>query len=162
MGIIWHLSTVFILMVFIVIIPIFFVVTYLITEAGLTPVAAGGAFSIFMIANMIGGYTWGFISDHVPRKYVLSICSILYAVFLLALIGFGKNITTIYILVAAMGFSIGIPAVTFAMISDYLSLKIVGTASGLINAISGVGFILGPLIAGNIATILEALFQLSK
>ena len=101
---------------------------------------------------MIGGYTWGFMSDRVPRKYVLSICSILYAVFMLALIGFGKEISVIYAIVGAMGFSIGVPGVTFAMIPDHFPLKVVGTASGLVNAVSGVGFILGPLIAGNIAT----------
>ncbi len=152
MRITWHLGTMFILTVFILTTPTFFVVTYLMTEVGLTSVEAGGAFSIFLISMMLGGYVWGFISDRVPRKYVVSTCSILYAVLLLALVGFGKETEGIYVIIGAMGFAIGIPSVTFAMISDYFPLKVVGTASGLINAISGVGFILGPLIAGNIAT----------
>jgi sugar phosphate permease len=152
MGITWHLGAVFILTVFIVTILTFFVVTYLITEVGLTPIAAGGAFSIFSLTMMAGGFVWGVISDHVPRKYVVSTGSILYALLLLALISFGKETTAIYIIVGAMGFAIGIPAVTFAMIPDHFPKHVIGTASGLVNAISGVGFILGPLIAGNIAT----------
>ena len=152
MGITWHLGGVFILTVFILIIPTFFVATYLITEIGLSPIAAGGAFSIFMIAMMVGGYIWGFISDRVPRKYVVSTCCILYAIFLLALIGFGKETAIVYVIIGAMGFAIGVSAITFAMISDYFPLKFVGTASGLVNAISGIGFILGPLIAGSMAT----------
>lgn len=152
MGITWHLSAIFTLTVFIKTIPTLFVVAYLITEVKLTPIEAGAAFSIFTFSMMIGGYLWGFLSDHVPRNYVVAICSILYAAFLLALIIFGKEITIIYVIVGAMGFVIAISPATFAMIPDNFPLKIVGTASGLVNAISGVGFILGPLIGGNVAT----------
>ena len=99
-----------------------------------------------------GGYVWGFISNHTPRKYVIATCSILSAAFLLALITFGKETAIIYVIVGLMGFAVGIPVVTFAMIPDYFPSQVIGTASGLINAISGVGFILGPLVAGSIAT----------
>ena len=132
------MGTVFILTVFILIVPTFFVVIYLVRELGLSPLAAGGTFSIFLLTMMIGSYTWGFMSDCVPRKYILSICSILYAFFMLALIGFGKEISVIYVIIGAMGFSIGVPEVTFAMIPDHFPLKVVGTASGLVNALSGV------------------------
>jgi sugar phosphate permease len=152
MGITWHLGTVFILTVFILTIPTFFIVTYLITEVGLTTVEAGGAFSIFLLSMMVGGYVWGFVSDRVPRKYVVSTCCILYAVFMLALVSFGKEPAVCYVIIGAMGFAIGISGVNFAMISDYFPLQVIGTASGLVNAISGIGFILGPLVAGDIAT----------
>ena len=69
--------------------------------------------------------------------------------------------TIIYAIVAAMGFAIGVSAVNFAMISEYFSIKIFGTASGLINAISGVGLMLGPLIGGSIATTTGSFFQLT-
>ncbi len=152
MGITWHLGTVYILNVFIFKTVSFFIVAYLITEVKLTPLAAGGAFSIFAVAMMFGSYVWGFMSDYVPRKYVLTTTSILYAVSLLVFTGLGKEIAVIYVIVGAMGFAIGTSAVTFAMIPDYFPSKVTGTASGLVNAISGVGFILGPLIAGSIAT----------
>ena len=152
MGITWHLGAIFILNVFIFKVVTFFIVTYLITEVGLTPLAAGGAFSIFSITMMAGSYVWGFMSDHVSRKYVVTTASLLYALLLLALIVFGKETAVIYVIVAAMGFTIGTPAVTFAMISDYFPSQVAGTASGLVNAISGVGFILGPLVAGSVAT----------
>jgi sugar phosphate permease len=152
MGITWHLSAIFTLTVLVKTIPTIFVVAYLITEIKLKSIEAGLAFSIFTLAMMGGGYLWGFISDYVPRKYVVAICSILYAIALLALIVFGKELTLIYVIVAAMGFTIAISPVTFALIPDCFPLKVVGTASGLVNAISGVGFILGPLIAGNVAT----------
>jgi sugar phosphate permease len=164
MGVTWHLGAIFTLTVFVLSMPTLFVVTYLITEVGLTPVAAGGAFSIFTIAMMVGGYLWGFISDHVSRKYVVATCSILYAASLLALISFGKEIAIIYVIIAAMGFAIGISAVNFAMIPEYYSIKITGTASGLINAISGIGLMIAPLVAGSAATITGSLvpaFQLT-
>jgi sugar phosphate permease len=164
MGITWHLGAIFTLTVFVLTIPTLFVVTYLITEVGLATVASGGAFSIFTLAMLVGGYTWGFISDHLPRKFVVATCSILYAASLLALISFGKEIAIIYIIIAVMGFAIGITAVTFAMIPEYFSIRILGTASGLINAISGLGLMIGPLVAGSIATITGSLvpaFQLT-
>ncbi len=152
MGITWHLGAVFVLNIFILKIALFFIVAYLITEVGLTTVAAGVAFSIFSLAMMTGGYVWGFISDYVQRKYVVAAGSILYAALMLALISFGKETAIIYIIVGAMGFAIGTPAVTFAMIPDHFPRHVTGTASGIINGISGVGFILGPLVAGSIAT----------
>ncbi|MGD6851814.1 MAG: MFS transporter [Candidatus Bathyarchaeia archaeon] len=151
-GITWHLGAIFVLNVFIIKAFNFFVVAYLISEVGLTPVEAGGAFSVFALSMMVGGYVWGFLSDYIARKYVVALGSILYAIFLLAFIIFGNEIIAIYILAAAVGFAIGTPAVTFAMVSDYFPLNVTGTASGIINAISGVGFLLGPLVAGGIIT----------
>jgi MFS family permease len=148
----WHLGAIFVLNVFILKAFNFFVVAYLISELGLTPVAAGVAFSVFALSMMVGGFVWGFMSDFVARKYVLATGSILYAVFLFAFIMFGHTLTSIYILVGAMGFAVGTPAVTFAMVSDYFPVEVTGTASGIINAISGVGFLLGPLVAGAIIT----------
>jgi MFS family permease len=71
---------------------------------------------------------------------------------MLALVSFGKEPAVCYVIIGAMGFAIGISGVNFAMISDYFPLQVIGTASGLVNAISGIGFILGPLVAGDIAT----------
>ncbi len=149
----WHLGAIFVMNIFILKVFNFFVVAYLISEVGLSPVEAGGAFSVFALFMMVGGYVWGYLSDYVARKYIVAIGSVLYAVFLSAFIIFGNEITAVYILVAAMGFAIGTPAVTFAMVSDYFPLNVTGTASGIINAISGVGFLLGPLVAGGIITV---------
>ncbi len=140
MRVTWHLGAVFTLTIFILMVPLFVGVTYLKTEIGLTSIAAGVAFSIFALTRMVGGYTWGIISDFLPRKYVIATGSILFAILLLALVSFGKETATIYVIIAGMGFALGIYPVTFAMASSYFPLQIIGTASGLLNAFGGVGF----------------------
>ncbi len=153
MGITWHMCVVFILTIAMLTIPQFFVASYLMQEVGLSSVAAGFAYSIFSLMMMVGGFVWGFISDHIVRKYVVVTGIVLYAVSLLALITFGKETAVVYALMGAVGFAGGIPVVEFAMLPDYFNLKIIGTATGLVNGMSGVGSILGPLVAGYIATV---------
>jgi MFS family permease len=36
-------------------------------------VEAGVGFSVFMIAMLIAQYSWGILSDYLPRKYTLTI-----------------------------------------------------------------------------------------
>jgi MFS family permease len=137
-----------------VIVPtVVFLVTYLITEVGLSPGEAGVVFGVFSIASMIGGYVIGFISDRMSRKIVVAVGSIFFAVFLLALIGFGNESAIIYVLVAGLGFAGGWVIVINAMIADYFPVNVLGTASGLVSGIGGVGSILGPLIVGYLATV---------
>jgi len=153
LGITWHLILIFFLNIFIIEILYSFLVAYLITQAGLSSIAAGGAFSVFTFLMMAGSYVWAFLSDNIQRKYVLATGSILCAVFLLALITvFRSEIAAIYIIVGGIGFAIGTPPVTFAMISDYFPSHVIGTASGIINGVSGIGFAIGPFVAGTVAT----------
>ena len=152
MRITWHLGAIFILNVFVLVVFTFFIIAFLITEVKLTPAAAGGAFSIFSVAMVAGSYVWGFISDYVNRKYVVAVASILYAVLLITFVGYGKEMAIICFLFGGMGFAAGTPPVTFAMIPDHFPIQVRGVASGLINSISGVGFVLGPLVAGSIAS----------
>ena len=77
----------------------------------------------------------------------------MFAVFLLALIGFGNKSAVIYVLVAGLGLTSGIFIVLSALLADYFPLNVLGTASGIVNGIGGVGSILGPLIVGYLATV---------
>jgi MFS family permease len=153
LGITRHLILIFFLNIFIIKIVYSFLVAYLITQIGLSSIAAGGAFSIFTFSMMAGSYVWAFLSDYIQRKYVLAAGSILCAVFLLALItGFRSETVATYIMVGGIGFAIGTPPVTFAMIPDYFPSNVIGTASGTINGVSGIGFVIGPIVAGTVAT----------
>lgn len=152
-GSTWHLGLILALSLILIVPTVVFLVTYLITEVGLSQGEAGVVFGVFSIASMIGGYVLGFISDYMSRKIVVALGSILFAVFLLALIGFGNESAIIYVLVAGLGFAGGETIVVSAMIADYFPLNVLGTASGLINGIGGVGSILGPLIVGYLATV---------
>jgi sugar phosphate permease len=151
-GFTWHLGLILALYLLLIIPIVVFLVTYLITEAGLTQGEAGIVYSTFAIASIIGGYALGFISDRISRKYILTVINIMFAVFLLALISFGDNFVIINILVAGLGFAGGETIIISAIIADYFPLNVLGTASGVINGIGGVGSILGPLIVGYLAT----------
>jgi len=152
-GSTWHLGLILALSLFLIIPTLVFLATYLITEVGLSPREVGVVYSVFSISSMIGGYVLGFISDRISRKYVVTTASILFAVFLLALISFEPESIAIYVLVAGMGFTSGTSIVAKALLADYVPLNVLGTASGLVNSIGGVGSILGPLIVGNIASL---------
>jgi MFS family permease len=153
LGITWKLILIFFLNIIIMEIVYSFLVAYLITQAGLSSIAAGGAFSIFTFSIMAGSFVWAFLSDHIQRRYVLAVGSILCAVFLLVLIIWVRSdIVVTYIIVGGLGFAMGTPAVTFAMISDFFSSHVRGTASGIINGVSGFGFVIGAFVAGTVAT----------
>jgi ACS family glucarate transporter-like MFS transporter len=151
-GFTWHLGLILALYIFLIIPIVVFLVTYLITEVGLSQGEAGIVYSIFAIASIIGGYVLGFISDRISRKYLLTLINIMIAVFLLALISFGDYFLIINILVVGLGFAGGETIIISAIIADYFPLNVLGTASGVINGIGGVGSILGPLIFGYLAT----------
>jgi MFS family permease len=152
LGITWKLIIIFFLNIIVIEVVYSFLVVYLITQAGLSSIAAGGAFSILTISMMAGCFVWAFLSDYIQRKYVLAAGSILCAVFILALtIGVGSEIVLTYVIVGGIGFAMGTPPVTFAMISDCFPSRARGTASGIINSVSAIGFAVGPFVAGTVA-----------
>ena len=153
MGITWHLSIVLILITMMWISVASFLPVYIILQVGLSVVVAGLAIAIFSLAGLVGGFAWGFISDHIPRKIAMLGAVCIFIVSLLALIYFGTETTIIYVLSGIMGFAVACGVISFAMVPDYFPVKVLGTASGVINAMCGLGMVITPFLIGYVAEI---------
>jgi MFS family permease len=164
MKITWHFAAFYTVFLMSALSITTFLVAYL-AETGLPTVEAGVGFSVFMIAGFFGQYLWGILSDYFPRKYILTTCASLLAVFTYILLTFRMDQIGTYAVVGLMGISRGGAApVIFALISDYFNPKVIGVATGVILSMVGIGMILAPLISGYLATMtgtLVAVLQLS-
>ncbi|MFX1534838.1 MAG: MFS transporter [Promethearchaeota archaeon] len=131
------------------------IMTYLVaylTEIGLLPVESGVGYSMFMLSMLFGQYLWGILSDHISRKYIITICLTLLAMFTWGLLVFNMGQTITYAIVCFMGIASGVIPVMFAIVADCFEPKVAGTASGIVIFIGALGNIFGPLIAGSLAT----------
>jgi MFS family permease len=160
---IWHIATLNILFLMSSLCISTFLVAYLV-ERGLQTTEAGVGFSVLSAASFAGMYLWGVLSDHMQRKYILVASTFLSVAFTSVFLTFQMNMLSTFLLVGLIGVSTGIAPVFFAVISDYFNFKVVGTATGVIFAMLGVGFILAPLIAGHLAYVtgsFASVFRLS-
>ena len=140
-----------------------FLVAYL-AERGLQITEAGVGFSLLWAASLAGMYLWGALSDYIQRKCILATCSLLSVAFTCIFLTFQTDLASTFLLVGLMGATTGLAPVFFAMISDYFNFEVVGTATGVIFAILGIGFIVTPLLAGHLASVtgsFASVFQLS-
>ncbi|MGD0645291.1 MAG: MFS transporter [Candidatus Bathyarchaeia archaeon] len=164
MKITWHFAAFYTVFLMSGISIATFLVAYL-AETGLPLVEAGFGFSVYMISVFFGQYLWGILSDYFPRKYVLTTCPSLLAVFTFILLTFRMNQIGVYTVIGLMGISEGgVAPVIFALISDYFNPKVIGAATGVIISSVGICRILAPLIGGYLATMtgtLATVLQLS-
>lgn len=146
----WHLSGVFLPFYMCTTLVMTFLVSYLM-ERGMAPEAAGIGYSVYMLATLLGQYLFGFFSDKVPRKYIITFGALL-AFITYGLITVTNGSSGTYVIVGTMGLSSGAMLVVLAMIGDYFDPRVTGTASGVIMVIGGLGGMVAPVFAGYLTT----------
>lgn len=116
---------------------------YLINAMGLSPLAAGNLLFLLNIALIVGGPTWGSLSDRVlkTRKGVVTGSLLLFScsILAIALLPKGAGLPILAFLFFCFGFSAGTANVQLAHIKDLMPLELAGVAMTGINFFTMLG-----------------------
>ena len=149
---VWHLALIYIAFGFSYVIYATFFARYLVGEAGMSVAAAGRLWSIIGAGSILSGFIWGTLSDWLGRKYALALVycmqSLCFAIFGLWQAEAGYY--TSAALFALTGWSI--PAIMAAAVGDHIGARLAPAAFGFVTFIFGIGQVLGPFVAGRIAS----------
>lgn len=110
----------------------------------------GWLVSVYGICQMLAAPGWGLLSDRFGRRPILFICLLGSAVGYL-LFGLGGSLWLLFLGRIIDGLTGGNFGVLFSYIADITEPEERGKYFGLVGALSGVGFILGPAIGGLLA-----------
>ena len=121
-------------------------------ELGMSPSAIGIVFAVALAVELLVLYPAGSAADRHGRKLVL-VPALIGTVIVTALLGFAGSPIVLGLLVAALAGISGVGGVApSAMLSDLAPRAAIGTAAGVFRLSGDVGFALGPLVAGLVAS----------
>jgi DHA1 family multidrug resistance protein-like MFS transporter len=121
-------------------------------ELGMSPSAIGIVFAIGLGVELVLLYPAGSVADRYGRKLLL-VPALVGTALTAALIGFAGGPVTLGLLVAVLAVVSGVGGVApSAMLSDVAPRGATGTAAGVFRLSGDVGFALGPLVAGLVAS----------
>ena len=127
-----------------IIIPI---IPYYTRSVNATAFDLGLLLATFSFLQFFCGPLWGKISDHIGRKPVI-VFSLLGFTIAFAIVGLSNYLWMIFVAVAIGGFfSAGISPAVLAFIADISQPSERARLMGLMGAVSGLGFIIGPFVS---------------
>lgn len=119
-------------------------------DMGFSEMLAASAFGIFGIANIVG-HACGFISDKLGRESACTTAAIgaILAILTLLQVKEPSQLWLLYLYSILFGVGMGLLAVTcYAALADLFYGKHLGAITGLVITNLGVGFAIGPWVAG--------------
>jgi MFS family permease len=156
-GYAWHLGGVYLLYGVAFLLYFTFFQKRLTTDLGYSSQTAGYLFMLLGIAGLIGGMTWGYVSDRFGRERTLALT------LLLAGIGgflFGTHVGLPVLALSAVLFGstgLSFPGLMGAACADRFGPRLASASLGLITILVGVGQVMGPLIGGAMNDALKSL-----
>jgi MFS family permease len=121
-------------------------------ELGMSPSAIGIVFAIGLAVELVLLYPAGSVADRYGRKLLL-VPALVGTALTAGLLGFAGSPVALGVLVAVMAVVSGVGGVApSAMLSDVAPRGAIGTAAGVFRLSGDVGFALGPLVAGLVAS----------
>jgi MFS family permease len=116
---------------------------------GASPTTIGAIYATVAFCSLVSSPFWGRLSDSIGRKGVLVAAQV--AGFLgFALLAWGSALWTIFVARAVEGLGGGGLGVTQAYVTDVTTPQNRARAFGLIGATFGLGFLIGPALAGTL------------
>ena len=114
---------------------------------GASPTMVGAIYSTVAICSLLSSPFWGALSDRIGRKGVL-IAAQVACVFGFSLLAAGSALWTVFVARAIEGLGGGGLGVTQAYVTDVTTPAQRARAFGLVGAMFGLGFLIGPAAAG--------------
>lgn len=112
------------------------------------PRMLGWIFSIYVLFNLVGVSLFAKLSDIFGRRIIYDLALVIFALGSLV-VTFSENFTSLLVGRAIQGFgSSGFLPVASAIVGDVFPVEKRGRVLGLIGAVFGIAFIIGPVIAG--------------
>jgi MFS family permease len=122
-------------------------IPYLI-DVGFEPTLASTVVTLLTLSSVLGRYGFGWLSDLFNKKWLLFLLYLVQPIGIFSLIRVHQIMDTIpFVLIYSTAYG-GILVVKAALIGDYYGRKNFGTLFGVIQGISTLGGIAGPLLAG--------------
>jgi len=150
-GIIYYLGGIYFLFGYTYVIYATFVVTTLVKERGFSEALAGNFWMWVGFLSLFSGPVFGTLSDRLSRKaglmIVFSMQAIAYLLIATRLPGLFLYLSIVFYGLVAWS----IPSIMAAAMGDYVGVRNVAAAFGLVTFIFGLGQISGPAIAGILA-----------
>jgi MFS transporter, DHA1 family, tetracycline resistance protein len=138
-----------------------FLVTRYVSDPNSVGIVLGWLSSVYALCQFIFAPGLGILSDRYGRRPILLLCMAGSAVGYLFL-GIGGSLWILFLGRIIDGITGGNFGVTFAYIADITPVEQRGRYFGMLGAISGIGFILGPALGGLVAKLgYEAPFYLA-
>jgi len=129
-------------------------------DAGISRVAAAGAVSLLCVFSIPARILFGRLGDIMDKRYVMIMAGALEALAFVVLLK-GANLTTLYIYSALMGIGVGALApILPGLIADYFGRRHFGGIYGILEMLTMVGDMIGPVYAGRIFDITKS-YQLA-
>jgi MFS family permease len=150
-GIIYYLGGIYFLFGYTYVIYATFVVTTLVKERGFSEALAGNFWMWVGALSLFSGPVFGTLSDRLSRKaglmIVFSMQAVAYLLIATRLPGLFLYLSIVFYGLVAWS----IPSIMAAAMGDYVGVRNVAAAFGLVTFIFGLGQISGPAIAGILA-----------
>jgi len=121
-------------------------------DIGFSEMLAASAFGIYGITNVVG-HAIGFVSDRFGRELTctIAVAGAILAVLTLLLVKEPSQLWMLYLYSILFGLGMGLVAVNaYAALADLFHGKHLGSITGLIITSLGIGFAIGPWLAGYI------------
>ena len=119
----------------------------LLTDRGISDVAAAGILALMGLMSVPGRLIFGFLGDYVSKRHLVSIAYLLQAAGLVILIT-ATRLEQLYLFTLVFGLGWGAPTVLVALRADYFGRRYFATIAGVQQSIVAVGTIIGPVYAG--------------
>lgn len=125
---------------------------YLTQAHGIDRVHAANANSMVFIGCAIGAPLWGLISDYIGSRRIPIIFAATASIFAFCILLYVQSLSVIaiYLILFSFGFFSSVQILIFAIAREVTSVKISGTAIGLVNMLVMIGGIVFPPAIGKI------------
>ena len=114
---------------------------------GANPTVVGAIYATVAVCSLVSSPFWGNLSDRIGRKGVLLAAQV-FAFFGFVLLASGNALWTVFVARGIEGLGGGGLGVTQAYVTDVTTPENRARAFGLVGATFGLGFLIGPALAG--------------